>query len=651
MSLLPKTTAEFTDPKFWKQFFAARKTPFEWYGDYTVLGSVLERYLKTSDNVLQLGCGNSQLAAQMYDNGFRNVHSVDTDANVVEEQRVRNRERPELQFSAEDATSMSFGDESFSVVVDKGTLDALLPPDASPEQEGAVRRMFVEVQRVLKVAGRYLIVTLAQHHIVKFYMDHFLNTKQFLLRVHEIINSASGFPMPVFVIVATKLRSVMTMQLPIEFSRGGADQFERMSTEEELLAAISSEQEFNQFVHFCSRKLDHEASITIESRFEAGPRYRLYIVDSDSVKSFSSYAVFVVPLGREGEWLFSTEKGRKNLREHTGKDRLAVVTLSRSQTYSSLKQVQDELGPFAVRFDPRENGGLIDFLSTGSVDVRETRESGESALNGKWTVEDVVVDDVPYRRLIFLSSSNIVQSEAPLKTKKGKKTVDLQALSCDHHKLMLSGLSLLSRNPLADPANVNLKLAVLGLGGGILASFLLRHLSKATVDGVELDPDVAKVAAKWFGLPQHDQRMKVEVKDALVYLEEASSRNDRDKLDMLFVDLAGPVHESGLSCPPAIFLTDAVLRKMKNSMQSDGVVAINLVTRDEEIAKKARQSVAEHFPTLFHLRSDEDVNEILLACTTIKKDFNAADFARTLRKDIPWVKDLESVVARITAVP
>ncbi|VDL71721.1 unnamed protein product [Nippostrongylus brasiliensis] len=396
MSLLPKTTAEFTDPKFWKQFFAARKTPFEWYGDYTVLGSVLERYLKTSDNVLQLGCGNSQLAAQMYDNGFRNVHSVDTDANVVEEQR------------------MSFGDESFSVVVDKGTLDALLPPDASPEQEGAVRRMFVEVQRVLK-----------------FYMDHFLNTKQFLLRVHEIINSASGFPMPVFVIVATKLRSVMTMQLvsiilynlieniyislilkPIEFSRGGADQFERMSTEEELLAAISSEQEFNQFVHFCSRKLDHEASITIESRFEAGPRYRLYIVDSDSVKSFSSYAVFVVPLGR---------------------------------------------------------------------------------------------------RLIFLSSSNIVQSEAPLKTKKGKKTVDLQALSCDHHKLMLSGLSLLSRNPLADPANVNLKLAVLGLGG-----------------------------------------------------------DDRDKLDMLFVDLAGPVHESGLSCPPAIFLTDAVLRKMKNSMQSDG---------------------------------------------------------------------------------
>ncbi|PIO64019.1 methyltransferase domain protein, partial [Teladorsagia circumcincta] len=222
------------------------------YGDYGVLGSVLEKYLKSSDNILQIGCGNSQMASQMYDNGFRNVHSIDTDSAVIEKQCLRNRERPELRFSKDDATSMSFADEEFSVVVDKGTLDALLPPEATEHQLDCVHKMFCEVQRVLKVAGRYLIITLAQHHIVKCFMEHFLSTRQFLLRVHEIENSASGFPMPVFILFATKLRSVMTMTM----------------------------------------------------------------------------------------------------------DRLAVVTLSRSQTYSSLKQVQDELGPFATRFDPRENGGL-----------------------------------------------------------------------------------------------------------------------------------------------------------------------------------------------------------------------------------------------------------------------------------------------------
>lgn len=46
---------------------------------------------------------------------------------------------------------MSFGDDTFSAVIDKGTLDALLPPGPSLQQVDAVQRMFREVQRVLKV--------------------------------------------------------------------------------------------------------------------------------------------------------------------------------------------------------------------------------------------------------------------------------------------------------------------------------------------------------------------------------------------------------------------------------------------------------------------------------------------------------------------
>ncbi|VDM78422.1 unnamed protein product [Strongylus vulgaris] len=149
------------------------------YGDYDVLGAVLEKYLKTTDNILQIGCGNSQLAAQMYDNGFRAVHSIDTDSAVIDEQRLRNKHRPELVFDVDDATSMSFDDESFSVVVDKGTLDALLPPDTTPLQLNSVEKMFAEVDRVLKVGGRYQIITLAQQHIVKFWIEHFRKTLAF----------------------------------------------------------------------------------------------------------------------------------------------------------------------------------------------------------------------------------------------------------------------------------------------------------------------------------------------------------------------------------------------------------------------------------------------------------------------------------------
>ncbi|KHJ92994.1 methyltransferase domain protein, partial [Oesophagostomum dentatum] len=249
MSLLPKSISEFTDPKFWRSFFASRKSPFEWYGDYEVLGIVLEKYLKSSDNILQLGCGNSQLASQMYDNGFRTIQSIDTDMSVIEEQRLRNRQRPELVFLEDNATSMSFADDSFTVAVDKGTLDALLPPETTPEQCDLVDKMFAEVDRVLKVGGRYLIITLAQQHIVKFWIEYFTKTHRFLLRVHEIENRACGFPMPVFLFIATKLRNAMSVQMPIELCRASCSRVERFLSHDDLQAAIVSEQELSQFVH------------------------------------------------------------------------------------------------------------------------------------------------------------------------------------------------------------------------------------------------------------------------------------------------------------------------------------------------------------------------------------------------------------------
>lgn len=43
---------------------------------------------------------------QLYDNGFRAVHSIDTNSTVVGEQRQRNRQRPELVFLEDDATSV-----------------------------------------------------------------------------------------------------------------------------------------------------------------------------------------------------------------------------------------------------------------------------------------------------------------------------------------------------------------------------------------------------------------------------------------------------------------------------------------------------------------------------------------------------------------
>ena len=67
---------------------------------------------------------------------------------------------------------MEFGDEEFSVVLDKGTLDALMT-DAEPSTIEKVERMFNEICRVLKTGGRYIAVSLAQDHILSYVIRSF----------------------------------------------------------------------------------------------------------------------------------------------------------------------------------------------------------------------------------------------------------------------------------------------------------------------------------------------------------------------------------------------------------------------------------------------------------------------------------------------
>lgn len=46
-----------------------------------------------------------------------------------------------MVFEQMDATAMSYGDDKFSVVLDKGTLDALMP-DESPEVVSRIDKLF-----------------------------------------------------------------------------------------------------------------------------------------------------------------------------------------------------------------------------------------------------------------------------------------------------------------------------------------------------------------------------------------------------------------------------------------------------------------------------------------------------------------------------
>uniref|UniRef100_A0A8C4MRA0 eEF1A lysine and N-terminal methyltransferase n=1 Tax=Equus asinus asinus TaxID=83772 RepID=A0A8C4MRA0_EQUAS len=154
MNLLPKSSKEFGSVDYWEKFFQQRgKKAFEWYGTYLELCGVLHKYMKPREKVLVIGCGNSELSEQLYDVGYEDIVNIDISEVVIKQMKERNASRrPQMSFLKMDMTQMEFPDASFQVVLDKGTLDAVLT-DEEEKTLQQVDRMLAESPRVERPSG------------------------------------------------------------------------------------------------------------------------------------------------------------------------------------------------------------------------------------------------------------------------------------------------------------------------------------------------------------------------------------------------------------------------------------------------------------------------------------------------------------------
>lgn len=143
---------------------------FEWLCDFAYLKPLFDRLIgkgQFSDQqtvrVLEVGCGTSTLAIDLY-RAFApkvSIHSIDNDANCISYMEDLHRDEsaltwmlydmiecPEVPFKAEQLAS-----QSFDIIVDKGSLDAMLV-------EGCISSMLCEVYRLLKPNGVYFLCSL-----------------------------------------------------------------------------------------------------------------------------------------------------------------------------------------------------------------------------------------------------------------------------------------------------------------------------------------------------------------------------------------------------------------------------------------------------------------------------------------------------------
>ncbi|XP_028398377.1 eEF1A lysine and N-terminal methyltransferase-like [Dendronephthya gigantea] len=633
MNLLPKSTKDFGSKRYWDTFFTKRKDVFEWYGEYSDLCGILHKYCKPKDRVLIAGCGNSKLSEDLYDVGYHSLVNVDISEIVIKQMTARNNLiRPEMTFVKMDLFNMKFDSEYFQVVLDKGTLDAIFTSDEEKVVE-SVEKMLGEVSRVLKVGGRYICISLAQEHILNLLLEYFPKLNWFV-RVHKVETPSNASPLPVFAFVFTKTRPKpdMSVKMPqiLEIVTDLSEKVNRLDNVEKLQESIQAVQEFSTVKkHLEALHPGEDFQVDLwSSNSLADPRYSLTILDLKPSQSLAGkFAIFIVPQGREHEWMFSVKEGQKQLATSAGFERLVIVALNRGHSYESISMIKEELSGKVMEFAQKgvNSASQVPFLSIGDdVGNRKVVYQGSSAYTGDYVIEDVEVDQAEmFRHLVFLSNKNVVQSEAKLcqvnkkmesksakKRRNAKKTkmlnVDLSHLACQHHQAIVAGFALLEK-----VQNSEVQVLLIGLGGGSLPMFIYTHFPHIYATVVELDPDIVDVARNWFGF-QESERMKLIVADGLAVLKESSK-----KYDVVIFDIDAKDTTKALSCPPPVFLSEETLNCVKEILFPGGLFILNLVCRDEEKRAELVNSIHLMFPKISKVNIENEVNEVLICSNSM----------------------------------
>lgn len=155
-------------------------------------------------------------------------------------------DRPDLKFLQTDACDMSrFEDGKFSVIIDKATLDAVLVDDSEKVNE-YVQKYWNEIDRVLRVGGRYIVISLLQKHILEALIKRFA-MNNYMFRVVRCIeaeektaeNSNDGASLPVFMVIVTKFQKLPSLVLEVCMA---GDKMTRVTSDHHVIETILSVQ-------------------------------------------------------------------------------------------------------------------------------------------------------------------------------------------------------------------------------------------------------------------------------------------------------------------------------------------------------------------------------------------------------------------------
>ncbi|GAA6018683.1 hypothetical protein JCM11491_001259 [Sporobolomyces phaffii] len=181
-------TREYWDERYSKE---ADDASFDWFKTYAEIQHLINRFVPSrTARIVMLGCGNSTLSRDLYDDGYTTIQNLDYSEVVIDKmKKLHGDERPEMTWTVGDIRKLPFADASVDVCLDKGTMDAMMTGvddvwNPQPEIVADVKAEVDEVIRVLKPTGVFLYLTFGQPHFRRQHLNR-LGWKLDILEVGE----------------------------------------------------------------------------------------------------------------------------------------------------------------------------------------------------------------------------------------------------------------------------------------------------------------------------------------------------------------------------------------------------------------------------------------------------------------------------------
>ncbi|KAJ2450898.1 hypothetical protein GGF42_004382 [Coemansia sp. RSA 2424] len=178
LSVLPEDNTAYGTKEYWQQRYRQEEAvTFDWFKTYKDLEPLLSKHIGSKDvRILMLGCGNSTLSSDMYDDGYQNIVNVDYSDVVIEQMRQRSQQQVGMTWEVMDVRALNLDDGSVDVAIDKGTLDALMCDKGDVWEPSAelcenVAGEVDEVDRVLAAGGKFIWITFGQPHFRKRHLE------------------------------------------------------------------------------------------------------------------------------------------------------------------------------------------------------------------------------------------------------------------------------------------------------------------------------------------------------------------------------------------------------------------------------------------------------------------------------------------------